>query len=245
MIKKIKEFIQSSVNLLGYEIVVHDKILKKELGEIYEKSKDYTMTSKERIYSLSKAVEHIVKANILGDFVECGVWKGGSAMAIAYTLIKMGETSRKIYLYDTYEGMPESTKEDKTFYNNKVAKGISNRNRKDKKWLFSPLEEVKKNILSTGYPSKNLVFIRGKVEDTIPKIMPSKIALLRLDTDWYESTKHELEYLYPLLSKGGVIIIDDYGHWRGSKKATDDYFKKKPILLNRIDYSGRIAIKLK
>ena len=244
MLKKFKEIIQSSLNLFGYEIVVHDKLLEKEFKEIYEKCKNYTMTSKERMYVLYKAVEYIVKAKIPGDFVECGVWKGGSTMVIAYTLLKIKDTKRKIYLYDTYEGMPGLTKEDKTFYNNKVAKGISNRNRKDKKWLFSSLEEVKKNMFSTRYPSKNIIFVKGKVEDTIPKTMPSKITLLRLDTDWYESTKHELIHLYPKLLKGGVLIIDDYGHWAGSKKATDEYFKKKLILLNRIDYSGRIGIKL-
>ena len=72
-------------------------------------------------------------------------------------------------------------------------------------------------------------FVRGKVEDTIPKNMPEKIALLRLDTDWYESTYHELKYLFPLLSKNGVLIIDDYGHWKGAKKAVDQYFGENNI----------------
>ena len=80
----------------------------------------------------------------------------------------------------------------------------------------------------------------------MPGYLPSGIALLRLDTDWYESTKHELEHLYPLLVSGGVIIIDDYGHWKGAKKAVDEYIKDNnlPLLLNRIDYTGRIGIKL-
>lgn len=97
---------------------------------------------------------------------------------------------------------------------------------------------------STNYPAEMLVFIKGKVEDTIPKTMPKHIALLRLDTDWYESTKHELLHLYPLLSKSGVLIIDDYGYWAGSKKAVDEYFSKGEMLLNRIDYTSRIAIKI-
>ena len=80
----------------------------------------------------------------------------------------------------------------------------------------------------------------------MPGYLPSGIALLRLDTAWYESIKHELEHLYPLLVAGGVIIIDDYGHWKGAKKAVDEYIKDNnlPLLLNRLDYTGRIGIKL-
>ena len=77
----------------------------------------------------------------------------------------------------------------------------------------------------------------------IPKYLPGEIALLRLDTDWYKSTQHELIHLYPLLVGSGVLIIDDYGHWQGAKKAVDEYFSDKKILLNRIDYTGRISIK--
>jgi len=90
-----------------------------------------------------------------------------------------------------------------------------------------------------------LIFIQGKVEDTLPKITPEKISLLRLDTDWYESTYQELLHLFPKLSKGGTIIIDDYGHWKGAREAVDDYFKEKgiKILLNRIDEIGVIGIK--
>jgi len=110
---------------------------------------------------------------------------------------------------------------------------------------FASLSEVKKNMFSTGYPQENLVFIKGKVEDTVPTRVPPQIALLRLDTDWYESTKHELNYLYPLLVKQGVLIIDDYGYWAGSKKAVDEYISQNnvPILLNRIDHTGRIGVK--
>ena len=84
------------------------------------------------------------------------------------------------------------------------------------------------------------------MEDTIPKNSPEKISILRLDTDWYESTKHELEYLFPRLSSGGILIIDDYGHFKGAKKAVDEYFTKNKIqyFLNRIDYTGRLIVKI-
>ena len=106
-------------------------------------------------------------------------------------------------------------------------------------------DEVRRNLASTGYPSDRLHFIRGRVEDTIPASAPESIALLRLDTDWYESTRHELTHLYPRLVRGGVLIIDDYGHWQGARQATDEYFSVlgSPVLLHRIDYTGRIAVK--
>ena len=112
-------------------------------------------------------------------------------------------------------------------------------------WCHAPLDEVRNNFSSTGYPEKNLIFIKGKVEDTIPKNIPARIALLRLDTDWYESTRHEMTHLYPHLQKNAVFITDDYGAWAGAKKAIDEYFSRQttPMLLHRIDVTGRVGIK--
>jgi hypothetical protein len=86
--------------------------------------------------------------------------------------------------------------------------------------------------------------IAGKVEETLPEHAPESIALLRLDTDWYESTRHELEHLFPRVVAGGVLLLDDYGHWKGSRKAVDEYFAAQGItmLLNRVDYTGRLGI---
>jgi hypothetical protein len=207
------------------------------------------MTSKEKIYALRKAVEYVINSKLPDDFVECGVWKGGSAMVIAYTLLEMGETQRKIYLYDTFEGMVAPTKEDFALIGSSghlENEWRSKQSDDHNEWCFSPLSEVQKNMLSTGYPEDRLIFVKGRVEDTIPRVMPEKIALLRLDTDWYLSTKHELDYLYPLLVQGGVLILDDYRTWAGNKKATDEYFvlgSNRNILLNRIDTSGVIGIK--
>ena len=99
---------------------------------------------------------------------------------------------------------------------------------------------------STGYDEGMVHLVKGRVEETIPQHAPDSIALLRLDTDWYESTKHELERLFPRLSKHGILIIDDYGHWQGARRAVDEYFagNKIPILLSRADYTGRVAVKL-
>lgn len=214
---------------------------------IYNSVVDCTMTSPERVNALIEAVKYVVSNNINGAMVECGVWKGGSTMAIALTLKELGDATRDIYLYDTFSGMNAPTDDDisctgamayEEFNKTKISEDTSY-------WCNSPLDEVKNNVYNTGYPKEKFHFIEGKVEDTIPGYLPKEIALLRLDTDWYESTKHELHHLFPLLKKNGVIIIDDYGHWKGARKAVDEYISENniQILLNRIDYTGRIAIK--
>ncbi|MDB9445575.1 TylF/MycF/NovP-related O-methyltransferase [Anabaena sp. CS-542/02] len=207
----------------------------------------YTMTGIERINSLVNATKYVIENNIEGDFVECGVWKGGSMMAIAYTLNHFSCNSRNLYLFDTFEGMSIPTSNDVDL-SGLDAQTLLNKSDKltSPIWCYSTLDEVKNNMIKTGYSPEKKHFIKGKVEDSIPLHAPNKIALLRLDTDWYESTKHELVYLFPRLVNGGVIIIDDYGHWQGCRQAVDDYIRENniPILLNRIDYTGRIAIKV-
>jgi hypothetical protein len=215
---------------------------------VFEKVAPFTMTSPERIYSLVEAVKYLEKHGIAGDIVECGVWKGGSMMSVAWMLKSRNSTERRLYLYDTFEGMPPPSKHDKTF-RGEDAKNLLEKNRNKEEnlvWAYSTLEEVRHNMRSTGYPEEKIVYVAGKVEETIPATLPQKIALLRLDTDWYESTLHELIHLFPLLAEGGVLILDDYGHWQGARKAADEYFETHStrILLNRIDETGRIAIKI-
>jgi hypothetical protein len=221
--------------------------------EIIARVQPYTFTSPERIASLCNAVEYIVRCNIPGDIVECGVWKGGSMMAAALTLLRCGDTQREVYLFDTFEGMSAPTEvdltsyhgADQTSYHPDKFSGAEILARFDLSGLILPLEEVRHNLSSVGYPDDRIKLVKGPVEATLPNKAPSKIALLRLDTDWYESTRHELIHLYPRLAQRGVLIIDDYGHWEGAQKAVDEYIRDNnlPVLLNRIDYTGRIAIK--
>lgn len=215
---------------------------------VYSKVKPYTMTSAERIYGLIEAVKYITRYEIEGAIVECGVWKGGSMMAVAKTLKAEKADTRQLYLYDTFEGMPPPTEADKDFSGVDAAarlKEESNNKKESYIWAYSALDEVKAAMALTQYNPERIQYIQGKVEDTIPASIPDKIALLRLDTDWYESTKHELEHLFPRLAKNGVLIIDDYGFWKGSRKAVDEYFAglNMPVLLNRMDDTGRICIK--
>lgn len=207
----------------------------------------FTMTTPERIGSLLDAIDYIHKNKISGSFVECGVWKGGSSMAAALRLKELGDTTRDIFLYDTFTGMPEpgsmDISQDGTSALAAFKKQQTEEDQSD--WCRSDLEDVRHNLFSTGYPREKLHFIKGKVEQTIPDRAPAEIALLRLDTDWYQSTLHELEHLYPRLPTAAILIIDDYGYWAGAKKAVDEYFMRNQWqpLLHRIDQTGRILIK--
>jgi hypothetical protein len=213
--------------------------------EIVEAVAPFTMTSPERIFALIRAVEYITRAGIPGDIVECGVWKGGSMMAVAKALLRARDTSRRLYLFDTYEGMPPPSDSDRDYRGLRAAEVMEAQPRETSwTWAVAPMEGVKRVMDGVGYRGE-ICYIRGRVEDTIPVAAPDQIGLLRLDTDWYESTYHEIFHLYPRLAPGGVLIVDDYGHWKGARRAIDQYFAEKGIviLLDRIDYTGRIGVK--
>ena len=219
---------------------------------IVERCLPFTMTGAARINAVVDAVRFVVQRGIPGDFAECGVWRGGSILAMILTLQELGVTDRDIHLFDTFEGMPEPTEADTSPY---APPAVDDWKRAQEEGvrpyadIFAPEvfneDGVRETVLSTGYPAERVHLVRGKVEDTLPAGAPDHLALVRLDTDWYESTRHELIHLYPRLADGGVLIVDDYGFWEGCRKAVDEYFstEAKPVLLNRIDYTGRIAIK--
>lgn len=219
-----------------------------DFAPILDRCQPFTMTSPERLYALFKAIEYICSAKLDGDIVECGVWKGGSMMCAALSLLRAGDTGRRLHLYDTFEGMVAPDANDVDIEGRSAETQLSTESRSEESgiWAYSPLEAVRRNMATTGYPEDRIHYIRGAVEDTIPAETPGQIAVLRLDTDWYSSTRHELEHLFPLLIPGGVLIIDDYGHWQGARRAVDEYFARgrTQILLNRIDYTGRLGIKL-
>lgn len=248
----LKKIIISLLNKAGYTIEKNNYLnitqdMEQEFIALYHECAPYTMVSTERLYAIYKAVEYIVKNNIEGDFVECGVWRGGCAMMMAKCLVKWKATNRKIYLYDTYEGMTLPTEKDVS-YSGEKAKDTFNQlatGADSSAWCDASIEDVTQNLYATNYPKENLVFVKGKVEDTIPAQIPNKISLLRLDTDWFESTHHEMIHLYPILASKGVLLLDDYGHWQGAREAVDSYFKANSInmLLSRIDYTCRMGLK--
>lgn len=217
-----------------------------DLLALFAAVQPYTMTSIERIWGLREAVRHVVKHDIPGAIVECGVWRGGSMMASALVLKSLGAL-RPLYLFDTFDGMPPPSENDRDL-TGRSASALLERSDKSTSdvWAYSGLDEVRNNMWSTEYPMDLVHFVKGRVEDTIPFQAPDRIAILRLDTDWYESTYHELVSLYPRLSPNGVMIIDDYGHWQGARQAVDAYIAENnlAILLTRLDYTGRMAVKV-
>lgn len=248
MFKKFKKAIKSVIKEEPKRKQLDPNVdFTKEEHDIISEVTPFTSTGPNRIVSLVNATRHVVKHRVEGVIIECGVWKGGSMMAILRTLKNLGVEDRDVYLYDTFEGMSEPTEEDNSIRGESALNAYNEgKDVWDNIIYYSSLDEVKENINSVGYNGDHIHYVKGKVEDTInEENVPDKIALLRLDTDWYESTKHELELLFPRLVSGGILIIDDYGHWEGCKKAVDEYFSKNniDIFLARIDYTGRIGVK--
>jgi hypothetical protein len=197
-------------------------------------------------WALYQSIEYIVRNRIPGDIVECGVWSGGSMLLAAHALLHFGDTSRKIFLYDTFAGMPKPEAVDARWDGVPALPTWEHHQRNGGSWCFGGAQHhVRRVVTSSGYPEDNFVFVEGMVEDTLPAIAPETISLLRLDTDLYRSTYHELVHLYPLLSPGGILIIDDYGAFQGAKLATDQYIEENqlPLFLSRIDVSVRLAVK--
>ena len=207
--------------------------------------KPWTMTSYDRIFALVVAVRYVAANAIPGDVVECGVWRGGSMQAVARTLVAAGAADRELHLFDTFEGMPPPSEADRRIRSGPTAEQmLAEQPRTGLVWAIASLEDVQAGMAQTGYPESLVHYHPGRVQDTIPGGAPERIALLRLDTDWYESTKHELEHLYDRLTPGGVLIIDDYDYWEGSRKAVDEFVAETGarLLLVPID-TGRIAVK--
>jgi len=206
------------------------------------------MTSPERMHALYQAVNYVTDAGVPGDVVECGVWRGGSSMLSALSLIARADTSRTLWLYDTFEGMTPPTELDVKFDGASAGELLAAQERTAdaaNDWCVATIDDVRANMDSTGYPAERLRYVQGKVEDTIPLEAPDRIAILRLDTDWFESTHHELVHLYPRLVPGGVLIVDDYGWWQGAREAVDRYFAENDVhmLLARVDPTGRMGVK--
>ena len=211
--------------------------------DLFEQVSPYTMTSVEALFALYTAVNYVLDRQIPGDIVECGVWRGGSALLAALILKARNVSDRKLYLYDTFQGMPTPTEFDVDKYG-RTGFEIMKQYGDDIGWCYALLEEVQAAFSVHNFEFE-IQFVPGDVIETLETIKPETISVLRLDTDWYESTAVEFQHLYPRLSTGGVLIVDDYGCWAGSRKATDDYFRQVPRpMLTRIDKEVRLGIKI-
>lgn len=244
LIKKL--FAKMGLRVVSEKFLQHPHDMEKDFYKYHELIKDYTMTTTERMYAMYNSIDYLEKNHIEGAIVECGVWRGGTMMLAGYRMKDLGSQNRELYLYDTFEGMSEPTDKDVNYLEEDGEKEWSKSQKEDhNEWCYASLDEVTGNMARTGYDMNKMHFVKGKVEDTLPATLPDKIALLRLDTDWYESVHHGLVHLYPLLVENGILIIDDYGFWQGAREAVDSYFKEKNIkvLMNRVDASCRLVIK--
>lgn len=252
----VRETVRRALVRWGYDVVRipdADRLagthpdLEAEFAPVYARCAPFTMTSVERMYALWQAVRHVGASDVPGDIVECGVWRGGSSMLAALTLADLGDCERHLWLYDTFQGMNEPTDKDVSIAGYSALHNWSRlRDERDSPILaVATLADVTANMESTGFDPRRVAYVQGPVESTIPGEIPERIALLRLDTDWYESTRHELIHLWDRLEPGGVLIVDDYGHWVGAREAVDEFFGGRPDapLLVRLDYTGRIAVK--
>jgi hypothetical protein len=238
--------LREAIRRTGFDVTRHPARdpddYRSDFYPILKKVRPLMGTSSERTNALYESIIYIISNDIPGVFAECGVYRGGSAATIACTLLQLGVRDRDIFLYDTFEGMPPPSEQDRDYVGNTAAALLQT---DESIYCRCSIESVKEAMVSTGYPAEHIIYVKGLIEETVPTHAPLQIALLRLDTDWYESTKHELIHLYPRLAAGGILLIDDYGHWAGARKAVDEYFRSqaRTPFLSRIDYSGRVAVK--
>jgi len=216
----------------------------KFLQDVYKSS--LTMTSFDSLVTLVIACKYVSRSKIPGDFVEAGVWRGGSSIVAK----KFLTGNRNFYLYDTYKGMTEPTIHDYRVGSNSNSETLIRWKEQDKNshndWVFASLNEVKNNFDQFDLLDSDLVFVEGDVRETLTlENIPKKICVLRLDTDFYDSTLIELQVLWPLLSPGGVLILDDYGHWDGARRAVDEYFElnNENLMVPIAGGGGRIILK--
>ncbi len=209
-----------------------------------------TMVSAEGVVATISACKHAVLAGIRGDFVECGVWRGGNAIAAKMTFEAYG-SDKEVWLFDTFAGMSQPGELDRAAFTAHDPSEIFVENQRDdyNEWCYASIEDVRGNFKRAGVDLERVRFIKGDVLMTLSEKanLPHSISVLRLDTDFYESTKTELEALYPRLSRGGSLLIDDFGYWEGVKTAVGEYFSNRPPseqpLLHYTDFSGRMGVK--
>ena len=210
-----------------------DLISPSEFASLYRQVRSYTMCSNARLRGLHRAVRHVEKHRIPGDIVECGSARGGSAALMGLTLLRL-RSQRNLWLFDTYEGLPAPSAQDPDFELAELFTGTHVGTLSEVRELFQRLEI-----------GENVQFVKGLFQETLPVIAMGQIAVLHIDGDWYESVKVCLECLYDKVVGGGVIQFDDYGYWKGARRATDEFLEKRGIeaALQRLDYSGRMLIK--
>lgn len=211
--------------------------------ELYQRAQPHTMLSRERLYDLYLSVNYVHRLDIDGDVLEVGCW-GGGALGVALAIcIDTNGSKKRVWGLDTFEGHPEPNPDELDVWGNSQRKRFEEFKSRGEDWCKVEIETVRENVLGIAGTVDRLVLVKGRAEETIPKKHPSSLSILRIDVDWYEPTLIALETLYPRLSEGGVLILDDYGHHSGSRKAFDEFFGSSAPKFTHIDYSCISLIK--
>ena len=253
--RPIGRVVQAAIRRFGYELQAvstpsrnYPADLDSGFEEVWSRLPPTIRGVNIRLFTTYVAVRHIIRARIEGDFVECGVYQGRQALMMAHTLTALGVTDRELCLYDTFTGMTEPGPKDHKDPARPQASAAETWAKWDAgSWKGASIEEVQGNLRTCNYRQDRIRLIEGDVLQTLPNTRPDQIALLRLDTDFYESTKHELDTLYKRVTTGGIIIIDDYGRWGGQRAAVDEYFddlgEAAPMLI-RTGSAERVCVKI-
>lgn len=244
----MRTFLAQRLTALGQKLTGLHRMIP-ELGsegeELLAAARGLSMTAPVAQWELIQAIRYIEGNRIPGDIVECGVWRGGNLVIAGLLRQRMG-FDRQIWAFDTFAGMTAPSSVDfKPAEDLDVRKKFASLDHDDhNEWCLASEEEVLRNF-EARVGNRDLRTVKGPVEETLtdPGNLPERIAILRLDTDFYESTRAEMEVLYPRLSKGGVLIVDDYGEWAGARKAVDEYFAGQPVWLHYVTHTVRLMVK--
>lgn len=253
-VKKLRNTLSGRLAALANRLSTEKKGLRDQIPELdpadealLGRVRSLSMSEPVALWEFIRAVRHIEARGIPGDIVECGVWRGGH-IAIAGILRRELGFDRRIWAYDTFAGMTAPTEHDQKAVNqvDANAKFADLERGGHNEWCYASIEDVRQNFATLVGADAELKTVKGAVQDTLldPANLPEKIAILRLDTDFYDSTRAEMEILYPRLSPGGVLIVDDYGEWAGARKAVDEYFAGQPVWLQRVTHTVRMMIKV-
>jgi O-methyltransferase len=207
-----------------------------EFRRLYLEARETTMLSRERLFDLYASVKHVIQHDIPGDIVEVGCW-GGGALAIALAVVQASNSKKSVWGYDTFEGHPEPNPDEFDVWGNSQLERFNELKAQGDDWCKVSLEEVGQNVQRICQSSDGLKLIKGKAEETLKRQLPEVVSIIRCDVDWYEPSLATFEILYPRLSPGGIVIVDDYGHHTGSRKAIDQYFGDLHPKFTHIDYS--------
>jgi O-methyltransferase len=192
-----------------------------------------TMVGLKRLDNLQSCIERILADGVPGDLVEAGVWRGGASIFMRGVLKAYGDTTRVVWLADSFQGLPRPTP------------GVWRDDERARLWEFAdtlavPAEEVGRNFQRYGLLDEQVRFLPGWFRDTLPSAPIARIALMRLDGDMYESTRDALAALYSRLSIGGYCIVDDYYSQSGARQAVTEFREQNRIRdpIERIDWTG-------